>query len=354
MPASEGNPPPVVSSAPRRLAWIDPIFSRPTTDVRRIDTMLVLALAAWLIVNSHLESFYPYRWLAADGLLGNSMFYMISGYGIQASFRARDQAFLSYAKRRLLRIYPSVILALGFFLLIGVERPEAGLLGYLRLFIWPSPYTYVRLIVPFYLVLWGVGRQPAGWLYGTIAVALGIYAWVYMVDLPELLRAPFLALGARPELSWTCYFWILTAAGAAIARHDPRGRFSLLRLVCLGVIIVGYLGLKYMMVVRGVWVPAYPVLELSVAFACWLALVSLTDPDVMRLIERIPALPWALAFSANLTLEIYVFHDPLTRVSALSGLPFPLNIAALVGLTVVGAGGVFTCARAIRASIDKA
>jgi peptidoglycan/LPS O-acetylase OafA/YrhL len=88
-----------------------------------IDTTLMLALAAWIIVNSHLEQFYPYRWLAADGLLGNTMFFFLSGFGVQSSLLRSRQEFTGFAIRRIVRLYPSVVLASAIFLLLGL-RPS--------------------------------------------------------------------------------------------------------------------------------------------------------------------------------------------------------------------------------------
>ena len=47
-----------------------------------MDTTALRVLAIVLIANSHLEDLYPFRPLAADGLIGNSLFFMLSGLGI--------------------------------------------------------------------------------------------------------------------------------------------------------------------------------------------------------------------------------------------------------------------------------
>ena len=95
--------------------------SRYTIAARVLNTtMVVLAVCALLIVNSHLEAFYPtgFQFLAADGLLGSSLFYMLSGFGIQSSLMSREQGFGSYIRQRILRIYPGVILVVA--VLLGI------------------------------------------------------------------------------------------------------------------------------------------------------------------------------------------------------------------------------------------
>src|SRR6266436_2591637 len=72
------------------------------------NTLLLQAAAAVLIANSHLEGLYPKSWMAADGFIGNSMFFLLSGYGISLSLKSKPQSFPSYYWRRILRIYPTV------------------------------------------------------------------------------------------------------------------------------------------------------------------------------------------------------------------------------------------------------
>ena len=79
------------------------------------ETKPLLFFACALIVNSHLEPFYPLSYLAADGLLGNSLFFFMSGFGIQSSALSHAKSFKDYALRRILRLYPSVIICMVIF-----------------------------------------------------------------------------------------------------------------------------------------------------------------------------------------------------------------------------------------------
>ena len=56
-------------------------------DAPRRDTTLMRALGALLVANSHLEHFYPFAWLAGDGLVGNSFFFLLAGFGLEQSAR---------------------------------------------------------------------------------------------------------------------------------------------------------------------------------------------------------------------------------------------------------------------------
>ena len=105
-----------------------------------------------LIANSHLEGLYPHAWMAADGFIGNSIFFLLSGYGITLSLLGRQQTFVQYYVRRILRIYPALWLAevVFHFLLRGFWK-SAGWQDYFGFLVYPTAYGYVRQIMVFYV-----------------------------------------------------------------------------------------------------------------------------------------------------------------------------------------------------------
>src|SRR5262249_39759191 len=131
--------------------------SHPAVE-RRVDTTLVRVLAMVLIANSHLEALYPRPWLAGDGLLGNSLFYVLSGVGLAASAAARGlPGFVPWYARRLLRIYPSLWLFLVGALLWTRPPDVLGSIT-LRAWIWPTAYGFIAIIVPVYALVYPVLR----------------------------------------------------------------------------------------------------------------------------------------------------------------------------------------------------
>src|SRR5689334_7074479 len=118
---------------------------------RVLDTTLLMALAALLIANSHLEAFYPRPWLAGDGLIGNSLFFLLSGYGLARSGRFVQRGFGTWFARRLVRIYSTVLLGMfTFAILITGEWRNWTALSWFRELIWPTRFSFVELIMPFY------------------------------------------------------------------------------------------------------------------------------------------------------------------------------------------------------------
>jgi peptidoglycan/LPS O-acetylase OafA/YrhL len=323
----------------------------PRSSGRSIDTTLLLFLAVWLIFNSHLESFYPLSWLAADGLLGNLMFFVISGYGIQRSLSQSHNSFLPYCKKRLLRLYPTVWIVL---VLFGVVLRNAvsgfGVADYLEYFVWPTPFTYVHNILPFYIALWFIcGRRNSVRLI-SIAIGLGVacYAGIVWLDARTIAPGTRLSLGMRPEsVSW-CIYWIATAAGALAGAIDLRPRLSAARVCVILGLVLSYFALKVLMVVKGIASPFYFGLHVQSLAICLLALATLSTPTFVKRVTQTPLVGLFVRRSALLSLEIYVIHSCLLGMSWFTSIRFPLNILVLAVLTFALSEVVGLIARTIR------
>jgi peptidoglycan/LPS O-acetylase OafA/YrhL len=310
------------------------IFDHRRDPTRQIDLTVVTAIAAWMIFNSHTEAFHPFRWMAADGLLGNSLFFFISGYGIQASLSKSRQTFLAYFARRLIRIYISLLIVELAFSFI---TPNFQYFDYsaLQKFIYPTSHTYVVLIIPFYIVLWFVDRAATRWYWISIffsAVVLGFYYYDYL-DIVQ--HQQHLSLGNIPFPLWLSFYWILVALGALSARAEIASNLSLRKIYLLFAVLLTYFILKLLMVTYGLWTDYYPVLLILVVILCWLGAVTLSSPLWVDRVMSIPIIGPFLAFSSAATFEIYIIHEPLTTYARLYNLPYPGNIAVLAALTVV-------------------
>jgi peptidoglycan/LPS O-acetylase OafA/YrhL len=313
---------------------------------KRIDASLILAAAAWLIFNSHTEAFHPYPWMAADGMLGNALFYFISGFGIQSSLSGRAQGFSEFSARRLVRIYvPLLIVGLIFWVTLHRDI-KMDVFQAFTTYVYPTNYTYIKVILPCYVGLWVLSRLSARWWYASIGVALTLMVVVYLDEMQRQLVSRNLSLGSLPELLWNSYFWILVVSGAVVARWEVKPKFTAARVLVLLVLLVGYLGAKFLLLVEGWGTALFPILFVLVFALCVLGLATLGTPSLVRRTMGIPWLGPFLGMSAALTLEIYLVHEPLAHIAAISAIAYPLNLAALLALTlpiavVVGVASAF-------------
>jgi peptidoglycan/LPS O-acetylase OafA/YrhL len=69
---------------------------------------LLRLLAIVLVINSHMDDFYPFPILGTGGAIGNALFFMLSSYGLMLSEKRQPQRFQDYFFKRIRRIYPTL------------------------------------------------------------------------------------------------------------------------------------------------------------------------------------------------------------------------------------------------------
>lgn len=111
------------------------------------------ALAAILITNAHYEEIYPISAIANGGLLGDVIFFAVSGYCANVCGRK----FWSWYKNRLVRVYTPVWIITTVFLLIRVYY--VGDFGrFLYAYLYPTYYHFVGSILVLYIPFFFVSR----------------------------------------------------------------------------------------------------------------------------------------------------------------------------------------------------
>ncbi len=137
----------------------------------RFDTSFLKFLAIALITNSHLHGLYPFPQFATGGAIGNSLFFMISGYGLAKSEIKKQRPFIPWYERRIARIYPSLIITVAIFnMWLDRGWQKWALADYVSNFIWPTPAWFVSAIMLFYLVFFVIMRlgRPVFYISGIL------------------------------------------------------------------------------------------------------------------------------------------------------------------------------------------
>ena len=147
------------------------------------------AIGLLLIINSHSDVFFPerLRFLATGGAIGNSIFFIISGYLTTVNY---DRSFLKRLLFRFLRLYIPVYIILVFYcfternFLAGIHDVESAV----EVLFWPTPYWFVSISLVSYVILaickkswFENSRQYA--LFSTAVLA--IYLICYFFGIPE-------------------------------------------------------------------------------------------------------------------------------------------------------------------------
>ncbi len=303
------------------------------------DTALMRAAAALLIANSHLESFYPYPWLAGDGLIGNALFFFLSGFGIALGSHSRDRGFFRWYFRRIVRIYPSVILAVLLIQILLLRKPPPPTVSeYVRMFIFPTNYPFIGHVMVVYLVLFWLLKPVSNipLLIATIAcfVIEAIYAIPLVAKWPP---GQHLALG---QMEWgTHYFYFTGIAylGALVARLCPRPTWSFAAsFVAITITFIGYVALKLVMM-RGHFAKEFFVLHLVTAVICLQLLQLSASNGTHSILKKIKPLGAFITLLAGITLEMYIIQSHTEYSSWMVSKGFPIDLIIFWPVTIIAA-----------------
>lgn len=184
------------------------------------NTYALMGIATLLVTNSHLEKIYPKPWLAGDGLLGNVLFFVISGYGVTLGLMKNPAMLSSFYLRRLKRIYPSVWVGVGLAVLSGMPIFSWNTLGdwFWNLF-WPTDYNFIAHILLLYPALWFLAKKSAQ--YTVLLILVGAFCWGFVLinNLSTLSSSEYLwSKWKMPIYFWWIFHTICAFCGVYLAK----------------------------------------------------------------------------------------------------------------------------------------
>lgn len=129
---------------------------RAIVDKQRESFVFITAMrvvATVLITNTHLGGIWPIPQLAVGGLIGDLLFFVVSGFCLVNS---AENGFFKYMQKRILRIYPTIILVTLVYFFVGRTTISGwvGREGVLGRFIYPTSFHFVESIVLLYICLY--------------------------------------------------------------------------------------------------------------------------------------------------------------------------------------------------------
>ena len=110
------------------------------------------AMSAMIITNSHYTGIYPTDLIANGGLLGDVIFFSVSGYCL---FNVK-MSFGKWYLKRFIRVYTPAIIITLVYMLIGWCQMDMNFKSLVRWFVYPTNYHFIAsiivLYIPFYFV----------------------------------------------------------------------------------------------------------------------------------------------------------------------------------------------------------
>lgn len=268
---------------------------------RQTDTTLMLFMATVLITLSHLDAFVPDPRIATGGAIGNSLFFFLSGYGLAMSLNAEPhgatQSLLDYLRKRVLRLYPAVVIV-ACAMLVTNRIAIDGFSDFAEVFFWPTPFWFISAVMVFYVPIFFIARlQPSG-----IAIAMALLLVPYAFFYSQLDLSQFVVEGPD-RFKWINYFGI-TLLGCLVARLKLTPQFNGFAVAALFASLLMFLVTKmtvfrfdmgYLQFFMHVWL--YPIVYFSYHI--------LSSEAVLSRVRATPVFP-AISLLAGLTLEIYL------------------------------------------------
>lgn len=299
------------------------------------------AAAALLIINSHLEAYYSRSFLAADGMLGNTTFFFTTGFVLAGSIQRRaNESMLRFLWKRLERLYPAVWIAI--LLLPSEDTAQWTTVDeWLRVLFYPSPYSFVHLVVPLYPLFFLVRRlaplRRHAAALGCVLLAIGFLFGL----LSEIEKAePGIAWSSLNPLAWRSHFFGAMLLGSWQAGRPASGAMTgvwqaVTRFVGVAMLYVGIrlLALPGVAARLGAWADHAALLSMACCvFVCIEGLRFLDSPAWGGWFGKgVPAA--IITFLAMYSWETYLIHLGIARLSWVRALPGPSGIAVIFALT---------------------
>ena len=287
------------------------------------------ALAACFITNAHYSGVYPIELIANGGLIGDILFFAVSGYCLtKIKF-----SFPRWYGKRLFRVYPPVIIITFVYTLLGFY--PVVLENAVQWFIYPTHYHFVAsiivLYIPYYIVLKiRFLKEHIPHIMLIVAILwLAVYALfcdktTYNID------------NVYSPMIWFLFFEAMLL-GTYFRAYDAkyRNRFSVMSVIGLVVSFVVYFASKLLFSKISSISFLQPINQIMIFVLLYFFFRVFAGMD--ERLERFPKwIKAVISYIASITLEIYVIQYVIVdELKYIVG--FPLNWLVLTTMILLSA-----------------
>lgn len=288
--------------------------------------ILLRVAATALITNTHYNGVYPISALAVGGLLGDVLFFAVSGfcYGNGSS-----KKFHTWYAQRFVRIYPAIFVMLIVSLLCGYWSLERT--NFLYYFIFPTNFVFYGAIMLLYVPLYFMGRTNDKkhlrlWVVGYFV----LYAVFYLVFVD---KTQYLMNSVTHGAVLFLYFG---AAMIGLWFRKNINRIKKINMILLiGAVIVSaalYFGATIIVRNRTSLYPVQIIVPLSLLLLTFFIVYFFVQNEPLW--KKLPSkLMNIFNFIASLTLEIYTVQKVI--IGYLEEIVFPLNWLIITALIII-------------------
>ena len=300
----------------------------------------IRVIATILITNSHFSNIWPISAMAAGGLLGNILFFAVSGFCLYLI----KENFLKWFVKRITRIYPALIIVTLLTVFLGFYR-LGSLNDAVRLFVYPTNYIFIVWLmvcyIPFYLLaVLDKKYNKTLEVSFIVVIALWIITYVFFFD-----KSAYTIDDVEKPFIVFLYFTSMIM-GALFRKHYSKfTKFKATNVVFLGLSLIVYFASKIAFS-NGTLISSLQILNQVVILVALYFIVAVFISLESKL-EKIPNKVNNVAkYVGGLTLQIYLVQFVIIR--KFSSLVFPLNLVVVVLLILIFASLVYFAEQFIR------
>ena len=307
--------------------------------------VVLRALAACLITNSHYVGVYPSDIIANGGLLGDIIFFAVSGYCLLNV----KKSFPSWYGKRLWRVYLPVLVITTVYFALGKYTFDSD--NFVWWFIYPTNYHFVASIVLLYVPFYFIGRYDA--LKKRIPLIAGAVGVVYSVVYVFFYDKSYYHIDTVREWMIRFLFFESMLLGGYFKYNDEkfRNKFHWSLPIITGVLFVGYFASKLAFSKYAKLAPLQ-IVNQFIIFAL-LFFVFWLFASLDKKLEKLPK-PIRVCFEylSKITLEIYVVQYVIIGVLK-QYFTFPINWVVITATILLAATALHYVCKLIYWAVDK-
>ena len=307
--------------------------------------VVLRALAACLITNSHYTGIYPTDIIANGGLLGDVIFFAVSGYCLLNV----KKDFPTWYGKRLWRVYLPVLLITAVYFLIG--QYKFGEDGFLWWFVYPTNYHFVASIVLLYIPFYFIGRYD--FFKNRIPLIAGVVGVVYLVVYVFFYDKSYYHIDTVREWMIRFLFFESMLLGGYFRHNDDkfRNKFHWALPIITGTLFVVYFASK-LLFSKYVKLAPLQIINQFIIFAL-LFFVFWLFASLDKKLEKLPK-PIKVCFEylSKITLEIYIVQYVLISVLK-PYFTFPINWVVITASILLAATALHYVCKLIYWGVDK-
>ena len=316
------------------------------------------ALAACLITNSHYTGIYPIDLIANGGLIGDVLFFAISGYclyNIKNDFSLKG--FVLWYGKRIWRVFPPVIIATAVYMLLGFYHLSEH--SFAWWYIYPTYYHFVASIIVLYIPFFFIIKIE--FLKKRLPIVMGLIAIIYLAIYLIIYDKSYYHIDTVREPMIRFLFMESMLLGAWFRQNDCRFRLNKTQSVSkkwipvcgLFLFITAYFASKIAFS-KNMIPSSWQILNQVVIFAL-LFFLFLTFCKADRKLENIcgGGVRSIISFLSSITLEIYVVQYVLIDLIRDLNLPFPINWICVTSSILLAAYVLHIACKWLYTTTDK-